>query len=77
MSPITKIVVIYLPTITNIMSATTTARKDFPLLAVKRAWSSLHSYDDIWPIWNHINQCIADIHTLSVDGITIEFWRQK
>lgn len=47
MSPITKIVVIYLPTITNIMSATTTARKDFPLLAVKRAWSSLHSYDDI------------------------------
>ena len=65
-------------------STSTTALKDFPLLAAKLAEQEQPSQDHatsaalvIRLIRSHINQYIADIHIRSFGGSAIEFWRQK
>jgi len=81
---ITKTLVIFPVNNYTSTSTSTTALKDFPLLAAKLAEQEQPSQGHatsaalvIRPIRSHINQYIADIHTRSFGGSAIEFWHQK
>jgi len=68
-------------TTSNSTSASTTALKDFPLLAAKlpeqEQPSQGHATSAALVISSHINQYIAGIHTRSFGGSAIELWHQK
>jgi len=68
-------------TTSNSTSTSTTALKDFPLLAAKLAEqeqpSQGHATSAALVIRSHINQYIAGIHTRSFGCSSIELWHQK